>query len=83
MTKGHAACLHQIHIVCEAEDSCPQVLEGHQPVDEAAAARLFAAMARLADSGQDSTPAADLAASMANLAVDYPPEVHPCFLPAP
>lgn len=52
-------------------------------MDEAAAARLFAAMARLADSGQDSTPAADLAASMANLAVDYPPEVHPCFLPAP
>ena len=62
---------------------CLQVLEGHQPVDEAAAARLFAAMARLADSGQDSAPTADLAASMANLAVDYPPEVHACFLPAP
>ena len=51
-------------------------------MDEAAAARLFAAMARLADGGQDSAPAADLAASMASLAVDYPPEVPPCFLPA-
>ena len=48
-------------------------------MDEAAAARLFAAMARLADSCQDSAPADDLAASMANLAVAYPPEVHPCF----
>lgn len=51
-------------------------------MDEAAAARLTAAMARLADSGRDSAPAADLAASMASLAVDYPPEVHPCFLKA-
>ena len=51
-------------------------------MDEAAAARLFAAMARLADSGQDSAPAADLAALMANLAVEYPPEVHPCVSPA-
>ena len=50
-------------------------------MDETAAARLFAAMARLADSGQDYTPAPDLAASMAKLAVDYPPEVLPCFLP--
>ena len=59
--------------------SLRQVLKGHEPVDEAAAARLFAAMAKHAGSSpdSDSASAADLSTALAKLSIGYPPEV--CF----
>ena len=51
-----------------------QVLQGHEPVDEAAAARLFAAMARYPDN--NSSPEHEtLSASLSALSIGFRPEV--------
>ena len=51
-----------------------EVLQGHEPVDEAAAARLFAAMARYPDN--NSSPEHEtLSASLSALSIGFRPEV--------
>ena len=60
-------------------DACSgvQVLQAHEPVDEAAAARLFAAMARYPDTSSSGPEHESLLASLAALSIGFRPEV-PC-----
>ena len=66
-----------------------QVLQAHEPVDEAAAARLFSAMARYPDSSSSSSPEHEtLSASLSALSIGFRPEViwrgHPLqIMPGP
>ena len=51
------------------------MLQGHEPVDEAAAARLFAAMARYPDNSSSSPEHETLSASLSALSIGFRPEV--------
>ena len=66
------SCLQAIHSVCGL-----QVL-GSEPLDEAAAARLFAAMARYPDASTQHDNE-DITAALASLSIGFRPEVTQCL----